>query len=223
MYCRYAHYPFQSFEHINQTAREMEEFVNLNGHSSESVYPVTKVNKGDKPMSWHKLERFCKAMRATHSRPVEQYCRNGVVNVVDNCWDLLYTEPVIHRFANYDNTDLRRRYFSTPKPKTGFDDDDTDEDSNKNQERNDVSAKSLQTMQHQQLRGPGTQERPNSKFRRNVIVHMRHGDSGDRFQLNETSYFEAGIEYYLDRLIYVLHGQLNFEALFSMQVSTTKK
>ena len=46
-------------------------------------------------------------------------CKVDVLYVLDNCWDTIYRSPLV-RHIDRGRHSLREKYFSSPKPETGF-------------------------------------------------------------------------------------------------------
>jgi hypothetical protein len=171
---RYVHYEFQNFQHIDNSkamSDYAENYVNLGGLGYErlSFSYHRKMNLRDETIHGYATETSAAGMLE-----IEPKCKVHEPTVVDNCWHILYREPTVSRLTNeYDagrNKILSRiRQAYLATPKP-----DT------GFERFNDSA--------------------SGKHRtRNVVVHMRHGDSGDRFKLDEKKYFEDGMLYYMRR------------------------
>jgi hypothetical protein len=169
---RYVHTGFHTFQHIDVSSEYIDNFLNF-GSLGYEAFDIGPHLRGQHvrhiALSRTDLEHSLSGML----QPVP-ICSAHEPTIVDNCWDLVYREPIVSKLTNTHDihrnaiiSKIRQKYLETPKPDVGF-------------SRFDNSSAS-HTSTH------------------NVVVHMRHGDSGDRFGLDERKYFEEGIRYYIRR------------------------
>jgi hypothetical protein len=185
---------FSIFEHIKTDANVtnyIENFTNLAGLGYKRV-DTARFTSGKWRFNPAYRNKALEERMAGMLNP-DPHCNTQEPMMVDNCWQLAYREPVITRLNNV-----------------------LDED------RNRILSKLRQN--YLQTPKPATgferdQEDP-TRVTRNVVVHVRHGDSGDRFAIDEKKYFESGMQYYVDR--FTVAGNESVSVKFWIETDSPK-
>ena len=106
----YLHVPFHAMEHSDseEFLLKAENFANLAWGSH---------NITDLDIEFRTIVIDASWIHDVVSKKSE--CKVDVLYVVDNCWDSIYRSPMV-RHIDKGRHSLREKYFSSPKPETGF-------------------------------------------------------------------------------------------------------
>ena len=118
----YVHTAFHRFEHVHwndQQIDDMENFTSI-GYGSSSVAEVMSNKSNHFKIQIFKGRALFPALKRLFFR---NECDSNIIHSVDNCWDIVYREPIQHISNSPDmKLQLFRRYSRYPKPDTNFSD-----------------------------------------------------------------------------------------------------
>lgn len=122
----YIHIPLKALHHIPKLVKEAEEFTNMGyGSFTEKDLQTMCVNKSDVSVSKYNhfegnITREISCVSTAVKAAFEEFpCKPGVIYCMMNCWNLIYYPPMVYQIDEAKD-EIRRRYFASPKPVTGF-------------------------------------------------------------------------------------------------------